>query len=128
MAAGSPYKDFDFFVDTVRLKVKFVTGRTLGRTGSYQIGGDYTPGSKVIRLLRYEAKGALRATLLHELCHYLWERNEMTVKTVNEEDICDLMSWLPMVFEDSRNTELLDFLGLQVKKERKTRKPQARRR
>lgn len=117
MTVAFPYKDFTFYVDEDKIKVKFVTNRALGRTGNYQIGGDYTPGSKMIRLLRSEPKSSMRATFLHELCHYLVERNEMKIKNSNEEDICDLFSWLPMIFMDKRNTEFLNFLGLAVKKE-----------
>ena len=92
MTVAFPYKDFTFYVDEDKIKVKFVTNRALGRTGNYQIGGDYTPGSKMIRLLRSEPKSSMRATFLHELCHYLVERNEMKIKNSNEEELSNVLT------------------------------------
>jgi hypothetical protein len=103
--------DFSFYVEDDRIRVKFVGARALGNLGSgHNVGGDYA--DKVIRLKRREYRRSQRSTLLHELGHYLVERQELNPRATNEEEVCDVLTWLPTIFNDQRNTALLAFLGL----------------
>jgi hypothetical protein len=113
-------RDFSFFVEDDRLRVRFVAASTLGRMESGQgRGGDY--GKGVIRLPRYEPRGSLRGSLLHELGHYLYERAELRPSDTTEEDACDLLTWLPMILHDERNGALRRFLGLRLDAPRASR-------
>lgn len=103
--------NFSFYVDDDRIAVKFVSAKALGNLGSgHNVGGDYR--ANVIRIFRGELRRAQRATLLHELGHYLVARQELNPKATNEEEVCDVLTWLPSIFGDPRNTALLTFLGL----------------
>lgn len=104
-------KGFSIYVDDERIAVRFVSARELGNLGSgHAVGGDYK--DRVIRIHRGELRRAQRAVLLHELGHYLVKRQELRARATNEEEVCDLLTWLPSIFVDERNDALLEFLGL----------------
>jgi len=104
--------DFTISVEDDRIRVKFVASATLGKLSKdgHSAAGDYA--NKTIRLFRGEFRRTQRNVLLHELGHYLVARQELKPKLASEEDICDLMTWLPTILTDERNGELRDFLGL----------------
>lgn len=110
---------FTFWVDDDALRVVFVPAGKLGRldNGGHATGGDYLDG--LIRLPRYEARKGLRSSLLHELGHHLVRRQELNPRgtqralpNATEEDVCDLLTWIPMVLVDPRNDALRAFLGV----------------
>ena len=73
-------------------------------------GGDYV--DRRIRLARGEPRNSQQSTLLHELGHYLVQRSELDPKHTTEEEMADVLSWLPLIFRDERNRVLLAFLDL----------------
>ena len=112
--------DFAIHVEDDELRVRFVSRKALGAlpTG-HATGGDYA--SRIIRLRRSETRRGNRAALLHELGHYLVEREELNprhtsreLRGVNEEDICDLLTWVPIILADPRNGELRAFMGIEL--------------
>jgi hypothetical protein len=104
-------KGFSFWVEDDRIVVRFVSAKTLGSLESgHSVGGDYR--DKTIRIFRGELKRGQRSVLMHELAHYLVERQELRPNKTNEEEVCDLLTWLPSIFADERNDALLSFLGL----------------
>lgn len=105
---------FTLYVENDRVAVRFVTRRALGRLRSgHTTGGDYS--DKVIRIARWETHRAQAAALFHELGHYLYDRSELRADSHEEEDV-DLLAWIPGIVFDERNKALLDFLGLERKK------------
>jgi hypothetical protein len=114
-----PTKDFRFFVEADRIEVRFVSQKKLGRLssdGGWGTGGTYRKG--VIKLPRYEYRGTLRAALLHELGHHLYKRQEINLNRVTEEDVCDMLTWLPSILTDRRNKKLRRFLLEKIPGER----------
>jgi hypothetical protein len=104
-------RGFAFWVEDDRLTVRMVSPRALGNLGSgHAVGGDYR--DRTIRLHRGDTRRSWRSTFCHELGHYLVERQELQPKKTTEEEICDLLSWLPGILADPRNDALLAFLGL----------------
>lgn len=103
--------DFDFWVEDDCIRVRFVSARALGRmkTG-HATGGDYA--ARVIRLPRYETRRSQRTSAFHELGHYLCDRQELRARDTTEEEVCDLLTWVPIVLTDPRNSALRSFLGL----------------
>jgi hypothetical protein len=102
---------FDFWVEEDRIKVRFVPNARLGNMPSgHKVGGLYV--EQVISLHRYDYLKSLRAGLMHELGHYLVERQELRPKDTTEEEVCDLLTWLPAILADPRNGALRRFLGL----------------
>lgn len=106
--------DFAFYVEDDRIRVKFVSQKTLGRLTDegHPTGGTYTEGQRVIRIVRGEYRTGQRAIFMHELGHYLVERQELDARNTTEEEVCDILSWLPRIYADERNADLLKFLGL----------------
>lgn len=103
--------DFTLWIEDDRVRVKFVSARALGNLSSgHSVAGDYR--DKTIRIFRGELRRAQRSVFMHELGHYLVSRQELRPSATNEEEICDLLTWLPHIFADERNEELLEFLGL----------------
>jgi hypothetical protein len=106
-------RDFAFYVEDDLIKVRFVGPKKLGRIpgdkDKHLTGGDYKDGR--IRLLRYEYRRTLRSMFLHELGHHLYARQELDRKA-SEEDICDMLTWLPQIITDKRNKALRQFLGI----------------
>lgn len=104
-------RDFTFYVEDDAIRVRHVGARVLKRLSSgHTIAGDF--GDGVIRLLRGETRSARRSVLLHELGHYLVDRQELRASDCTEEEVCDLLSWLPAILVDERNGALRAFLGL----------------
>lgn len=104
-------RDFTFYVDADRIRVRFVMPSRLKKIASGQNpGADY--GDKVIRIARGELTRSQQGYLFHELGHYLVERMEYG-KTLTQEDACDLMSWAPAILRDPRNGDLRAFLSLE---------------
>lgn len=104
-------RDFTFFVEADRIKVRHVSARTLGSgPDGHPTGGDYRDST--IRIFRGEYRSAARAYLLHELGHHLVARQEINPQHTTEEEICDVLTWLPFIFSDPRNAALLSYLGL----------------
>jgi hypothetical protein len=115
-------RDFSFWVEEDELRVRFVSRAALGSLASGHVtGGDYA--ALTIRLRASEPVGSNRRTLLHELGHYLVDRDELNPRAfkrtlpndVTEEDVCDLLTWLPVILHDPRNDALRDFLGILLK-------------
>lgn len=104
-------RDFSFWVEDDRIRVKHVSPKTLTPISSGQSpGADYRAG--VIRITRGETAYGRQGYLLHELGHYLVERVELG-KTLTEEDACDLFAWIPFILRDRRNGDLRAYLGLE---------------
>lgn len=106
--------NFSFYVEDDIIRVKFVRFRELGRMdrGRQRVGGLYR--DRVIRLPKTELRTANRAGLLHELGHYLYQRADLSVNDLTEEDFCDGFTWLPHILTDPRNDDLRAFLGLET--------------
>ena len=103
--------DFPFWVDGDRIKVRFVSAAVLGRTAAgHMVAGDYT--NREIRIFRGEIRHAQRAVFWHEVGHYIYERLELT-KSAHEEQIVDLLTFVPLIIGDNRNGALRKFLGLE---------------
>ena len=104
--------DFTIYVENDRVRVKFVAAATLGKLSKdgHSAAGDYA--DRVIRIFRGEYQRTQRHILLHELGHHLVARQELKPRTASEEDICDLLTWLPLILTDERNGDLRAFLGL----------------
>lgn len=112
-----PVKNFTLWVESDRVKVRFVGAKRLGRLtkdAGWATGGSYTHKDRIIRLPRYEYRGTLRAALLHELGHHLFKRQELKVSRITEEDVCDMLTWLPSILTDKRNKKLRRFLFEEV--------------
>ena len=104
-------RDFDFWVEDDRIRVRHVTARSLTKISSGQnAGADYS--DKVISLLRGDTKRALRGYLLHEIGHYLCDRLDHRKIGLTQEDACDLLSWVPFIISDPRNEAFREYLGL----------------
>jgi hypothetical protein len=102
---------FDIWVEDDRIKVRFVPNARLGNMPSgHKVGGLYD--KQTITLHRYDYRKSLRAGLMHELGHYLVARQELKAKATTEEEVCDLLTWLPAILADPRNRALRKFLGL----------------
>lgn len=102
---------FSFWVGDDCIRVRFVSAKTLGNLSSgHSVGGDYR--DRTIRIFRGELLRGQRSVLMHELGHYLVARQELDPRKTNEEEVCDVLTWLPSIFADERNTALLTFLGL----------------
>jgi len=107
----SDLRDFDFWVEDDKIRVRHVTARSLTKISSGQNpGADYS--DKVISLLRGDIRRSLRGYLLHELGHYLCDRMDHGKDGLTQEDACDLLSWLPYIIRDERNEKLRAYLGL----------------
>ena len=104
--------DFTLYVENDRIRVKFVAAATLGKLSKdgHSAAGDYQ--ARVIRIFRGEFQRTQRAVLLHELGHYLVSRQELKPGKASEEDICDVLTWLPTILADERNEAFREFLGL----------------
>ena len=104
--------DFSFYVDDDVLKVKFVSAAVLGKLSSsgHSAAGDYA--NHTIRLFRGEYRRTQRTVVFHELGHYLVAWLELKPAKASEEDLCDLLTWLPLILLDERNEALREFLGL----------------
>jgi hypothetical protein len=102
---------FDIWVEDDRIKVRFVPNARLGNMPSgHKVGGLYD--KQVISLHRYDYRKSARAALMHELGHYLIVRQELRPRNTTEEEVCDLLTWLPAILIDPRNRALRKFLGL----------------
>jgi hypothetical protein len=105
-------KDFKLYVERERIEVRFVSAKKLGRMdtkAAHATGGTYR--DCVIKLPRYEYLGTQRAALLHELAHHLFHRQELDrSRGWNEEDACDLLTWLPGIYGDKRNKRFRKFM------------------
>jgi hypothetical protein len=113
--------DFTVCVENDEIRVQFVSRADLGSLGSgHVVGGDYE--ALIIRVRASDSRRTQRAVLMHELGHYLVDRDELNTRgwkrtlpnDVTEEDVCDLFTWLPQILRDSRNGELRAFLGLDL--------------
>jgi hypothetical protein len=103
--------NFDIWVDDDRIRVRFVPQKQLGRLSSgHLVGGDF--GDGIIRLPRFDTRRAQRAVLFHEMGHYLVKRQELRARDTTEEEVCDLLAWVPPILADERNADLRAFLGL----------------
>lgn len=105
-------RDFDLWVEDDRLRVRFVSAKVLGQLkDGHAVGGDF--GDNVIRLPRGDYRRTQRGAFMHELGHYLYSRQELT-PSAHQEQVCDLLSWLPYILIDPRNDGLRHFLGLRL--------------
>lgn len=107
-------RDFDIWVERDRIRVRFVRPAVMGRTvEGHSTAGDFTMANRLIRIHRGLTLASQRATVLHELGHYLYKRMELAKPT--EEDVVDLLAWLPEIMLDARNRKLVAFLGLSTR-------------